>query len=85
MDKITQKLKADLVDKDAWNYGNCRERLIALAEKLNHFELEKDSPLDMKLKTSKYLFFKCLEWTNYNRDLLERPGNPLGYNGRSVE
>ena len=78
-------LKEDLMASERWTHATCRDRLNALANRLNHWELKEGSPYDDLLKTDKALFFKSLTWDNYNRDLLERPGNPLGYNGRSLE
>ena len=37
------------------------------------------------MKSEKALCFNSDHWLNYARDLLEQPGNKLGYNGRSLE
>ena len=82
---IAKNLTEDLVTSERWTHANCRDRLYALAKLLNHWELKEGSTYDDELKSNKALFFKSLTWTNYNRDLLEAPGNPLGYNGRSLD
>ena len=82
---IASKLKEDLVTEAAWNHGNCSERLHDLAEQLNHFELADGTPTYEILKSEKALWFNSDHWSNYARDLLEQPGNKLGYHGRSLE
>ena len=44
LDPIAARLKEDLVTEANWTHGNCRERLHALAEQLNHFELKDGTP-----------------------------------------
>ena len=85
MNPIAARLKEDLVTEANWTHGNCRERLHALAEQLNHFELKDGTTTKEILKTEKNLCFNSDHWSNYSRDLLEHPGNKLGYNGRSLE
>ena len=34
---IGEKLKVDLVTRENWNHGNCRDRLVELASHLNHY------------------------------------------------
>ena len=41
---IASKLKEDLVTEANWDHANCSERLHALAEQLNHFELKDGTP-----------------------------------------
>ena len=71
--------------RESWTHANCRNRLYALATHLNHWELAKGSPLDDELRTNQKLFFKTLAWDNYSRDYIDRPGDPQGYNGRSLQ
>ena len=83
--RIAKNLTEDLVDSERWTHANCRNRMYTLATHLNHWELKEGTPLDNKLRTHKDRFFKSLAWDNYSRDLLEAPGNPLGYNSRSLD
>ena len=70
---------------ESWNYSYCRERLFELAPFLNHFELAAGSQLNNELATSETLNFNKPNWRNYAKDMLDRPGHPTGYNGRSLD
>ena len=61
---IAKKLKEDLVNQENWTHANCSERLHALAEQLNHFELKDGTPTDVILKSEKALCFNSDHWSN---------------------